>query len=77
MKKFKHEKRKWHATEWHSNVRDCEDTEPENKEPEQEYEQPEQDYGSADLPGSIEDACNDLYSDNPSFNWFTTKLVGM
>merc|ERR1712048_119837 len=50
--------------------------EPEYKEPEPEpepeYEAP-QEY-SGDTPASVKDACDDIYSDKPSFNWFTTKL---
>ena len=32
---------------------------------------------SVSTPDTIDSACTELYSDNPSFNWFTTKLVGM
>jgi len=49
--------------------------EPEEKEEPQQEPQEAVDYGSADIPNSIEAACNDLYSDNPSFLWFTTKLI--
>jgi len=54
--------------------------EPEEKEPEPEpepepqYDQ-QQDYGDVQAKGSVQACCEDIYSDNPSFNWFTTKLV--
>eukprot|EP01084_Bolivina_argentea_P276294 471430_1 len=28
-----------------------------------------------EMPASIEEACNKLYSDNPTFSWFTSKIV--
>mmetsp|Transcript_266 Transcript_266/g.379 ORF Transcript_266/g.379 Transcript_266/m.379 type:complete len:213 (+) Transcript_266:144-782(+) len=43
-------------------------------EPEAEAEPEQKEYAQADMPNSIGDACQDLYSDNASFNWFTTKL---
>jgi len=48
--------------------------EPQQKEPEPE---PEVEVAAYDgnMPQSVSDACNDIYSDNPSFNWFSTKLV--
>eukprot|EP01083_Nonionella_stella_P019875 55174_1 len=51
--------------------------EPEQKEPETEPEpEPQQQNNDkADVPGDIDTACNELYSDNPSFNMFTTKLA--
>merc|ERR1712154_537581 len=50
--------------------------EPEYKEPEPEQE-PEPEYnggGDVDKPASVAAACDDIYSDKNSFNWFTTKL---
>merc|ERR1712113_271489 len=52
------------------------DPEPEAKEPEPvpEPQEPVEDY-NGDLPASIQDACDILYSDNPAFNWILTLLT--
>jgi len=49
--------------------------EPEQKEePEEEPEDAVEEY-NGDLPKTIEEGCNNLYSDTPSFNWMITKLT--
>lgn len=40
-------------------------------EPEQQYEAVQQ----GDLPANVEDACKDIYADNNTINWFSTKLA--
>ena len=47
----------------------------------EEYKEPEQaqqNYGgNVDVPASLKAAQDDIYSDNNTISWFTTKLVGM
>jgi len=31
--------------------------------------------GDGDVPSSVEDACTDIYSNNPTINWFSAKLA--
>jgi len=52
--------------------------EPEYKEPVAEVaDEPEEEYQAqqGDLPANVEDACKDIYADNNTINWFSTKLA--
>lgn len=49
--------------------------EPEVKEEEQPQAQAQAEAYNGDKPASVDDACKEIYSDNPGFNWFSTKLA--
>jgi len=49
--------------------------EPEVKAEPEPVVQEEAEAYSGGLPQNVDDACKEIYSDNPGFNWFSTKLA--